>query len=191
MKTYSQCPASLREVVDRLLKKYHPELDKLNVYFDLLFVDGEPPALTHRGCPAFAVVRINSRKDRVKGAGDAEIVFDRAQFELQKPATQEAIIDHEIYHVIQKRDAKNAPMFHGDGRPKLKLRKHDREFGWFDEIARRHGAASIEVQQASWIIAQTGQLYFAFHADVKSVARLALPAPREGIEPKKRRPRAA
>jgi hypothetical protein len=32
-------------------------------------------------------------------------------------------------------------------RPKLRVRKHDHQFGWFDSIARRHGPASFEVQQ--------------------------------------------
>ena len=191
MKTYSQCPATLRERVDRLIRKYHPELDKLTVYFDLLFVEGDPPALTHHGVPAFAIVKINSRKDRVKGNGDAEIVFDKGQFEIQKPETQEAIIDHELYHVIQKLDAKNAPMLHADGRPKLKLRKHDREFGWFDEIAQRHGINSIECQQARQILAETEQLYFAFHSTTTRVEKLALPAPKEGIETKIRKRPAA
>lgn len=32
--------------------------------------------------------------------------------------------------------------------------------GWFDEVARRHGDASSEVQQAQKFIDETGQLYF-------------------------------
>jgi hypothetical protein len=46
------------------------------------------------------------------------------------------------------------------GRPLIKLRKHDYEFGWFNIIAARHGIASAEVQQATRIADEMGQYYF-------------------------------
>ena len=41
------------------------------------------------------------------------------------------------------------------------VRKHDHQFGWFDCVARRHGAHSIEVQQAQQLtaMAELRQLY--------------------------------
>lgn len=50
------------------------------------------------------------------------------------------------------------------GRPALKMRMHDREFGWFDEIARRHREHSIEIRQSTRLVEDVGQLYFGFAA---------------------------
>lgn len=50
------------------------------------------------------------------------------------------------------------------GRPVLKIRLHDQQHGWFDEIARRHGDASIEVQQAKAFADSSGQTYFGWAA---------------------------
>jgi hypothetical protein len=47
-------------------------------------------------------------------------------------------------------------------RPKLTLRRHDFQAGWFHEIAQRHGEASPEVRSAKQLMAGTGQLYFDF-----------------------------
>jgi hypothetical protein len=41
---------------------------------------------------------------------------------------------------------------------------HDREFGWFDEIARRHREHSIEIRQSTRLVEDVGQLYFGFAA---------------------------
>ena len=54
-------------------------------------------------------------------------------------------------------------------RPKLKLKKHDRQFGWFDKIAERHGHASGEVRQALKLFTEARQLYFDF-GSIKGMA---------------------
>jgi hypothetical protein len=46
------------------------------------------------------------------------------------------------------------------GRPKIVMRKHDFEFGWFTAVAARHGAHSMERQQAQEILCQAGQFYW-------------------------------
>lgn len=53
------------------------------------------------------------------------------------------------------------PILDDAGRPKLRLRHHDRSFGWFDEVAKRHGDESHEVRQAKQFADEAGQLYFA------------------------------
>jgi hypothetical protein len=40
------------------------------------------------------------------------------------------------------------------------MKLHDREFGWFDAIAARHGAASCEVQQVTKLVEEAAQIYF-------------------------------
>ena len=46
------------------------------------------------------------------------------------------------------------------GRPELKLRKHDHEFGWFERVAQRHGAHSQERIQAARMMDSSGQAYW-------------------------------
>lgn len=193
MKHYSEAPQEVAERVSALVAKYHPELVELKVRFDLLYVESDADGdgcLTHRGCPAYAVVRITSKKERAKGEGDAEIVIDRKRYENLPARTQNALLDHEIHHVVPKRSKKGG-VLDSLGRPKLAIRKHDREFGWFDVIAERHGDWSIEVKQAKSIMAQAGQAYFGFMKDLTPVEVLALPAPAAGKEKPVRKQRPA
>lgn len=150
-KTYSKPTPDCLRIVAETLDKYHPALAEIGLRIDVLMVhaprDAEGhatgPALQSKsGAPAAACVSVVKLKDRVKGAGDAEILFDGDRYPKWKERTIAAIADHEIEHL--EFDGKVDDI----GRPKLKLRPHDVEFGWFDAIARRHGDASVEVLQA-------------------------------------------
>lgn len=185
MKTYSRAPHEVNNRVIDLVNRYHPELKKLAVTFDLLFVHGDEPALTLHGCPCYAIVKAVPLKDRVKGGADAEILIDADKYSRMPDQTKDALLDHELYHLEIKKDGEQVVQYDDLHRPKLKLRKHDREFGWFDEMVRRHGQYSIESQQANLIVKETGQLYFGFHADTPR--RLSLPAPKTGLEDSRRR----
>jgi hypothetical protein len=161
MKTFEPAPASLRPRVDALIKRFYPDLIKAEVKIDLIFVttDGEGSALSHGGYPALAVVKIVGTKERAMDRGDAEIVIDQERFENMDEKEQDALLDHELYHLELKKDG---AVFKVDtnGRPRLGCKKHDRQFGWFDEIARRHGEHAVEVKQALHLKSEAGQLYF-------------------------------
>jgi hypothetical protein len=63
-----------------------------------------------------------------------------------------ALLDHELTHVEVVYEVRPR---------KLRTRHHDRTYGWFDEVAQKHGEASQEVQQARRFAAdEAGQLYF-------------------------------
>jgi hypothetical protein len=164
MKTFSIVPKHVREIVEYLAKNHYQDLVEVSTTFDLLFVttDKIGPALRCRGAAAYAVIRATTAKERTKHLADVEILIDRAQFEKMEKPTQYALLDHELYHLQLKRDKHGEAKLDSQQRPKFKMKVHDREFGWFDEIARRHGEASIEVRQARWIIKETDQLYFGF-----------------------------
>ena len=187
MKTYSRAPHEVNNRVIKLVDRYHSELKKNAVTFDLLFVHGDEPALTLHGCPCFAVVRSVPLKERVKGGADAEISIDADRYVRLPDETKDALLDHELYHLELKKDGDQIVQFDDLHRPKLTMRKHDRQFGWFDEMVRRHGQFSIESLQARTMVKETGQLYFDFHFHDKTVGRLALPAPETGIDQPKRR----
>lgn len=165
MKTYETCPKHVADRVAAMIKKFHPDLLKCKVKVDLLFVstDADGPALTLHGYACAAVVRKLGSKDRAAGRGDAEIVIDKEGYMTMGDPERDALLDHELYHLVVALDRDKRPKADGEGRPVLKLRKHDREFGWFDEIARRHGEHSGEIQQARALLSNGGgQLYFNF-----------------------------
>lgn len=173
-KIYDQALPEVHGRVAALIEKYHPELKELAVKIDLLMVstDSETsPALTHGGYKALAVVRKTNSKERAHGRGDAEIVMDRDHYEGMDPAERDALLDHELYHLVPKLDKKTGTYKRDEhGRPKFGMRKHDRQFGWFDAIAARHGKNSAEVQQANWIKDEAGQVYFGFISGIKEAA---------------------
>lgn len=164
MKTYSKAP-DVVALLDGMRTEYHPELD--NVTVSVLFVfddeEGSDQVLSHQGYPAGAVVRITPLRERALGLADASIVVDRAVWLSLSGRQRNALIDHELTHLNRVLDEETeTPVFDPLGRPKLVMRKHDHQFGWFDEIAQRHGDASPEVRQAKQLMEQSGQLYFDF-----------------------------
>lgn len=160
---YDQAPDDVRVRVDALIEKHYPDLKTVGVRLDLLQVSNEDaePCLSLHGYDAAAIVRVIGKKDRVAGRGDAEIVVDWATYEKLSEQARDALLDHELYHLQVKKDKHGALKFDDHGRPVLKIRLHDWQLGWFDEIARRHGEHSLEVQCARALARQTGQLYFA------------------------------
>lgn len=168
MKTYSAVSDDVAAHIASMHSQYHPEIEGVTIGALFAFDEksGEP-VLKHQGYLASAVVSITPTKQRALGIADAVIVIDRAQWLGFTAAQKDALIDHELEHldrVISKdtEDSPAAPVFDSIGRPKLAMRRHDHQFGWFDDVARRHGEASCEVRQAKALVAQTQQLYFDF-----------------------------
>lgn len=71
---------------------------------------------------------------------DFLITIDARYAEQCDDATFCALIEHELYHCGQERDAFGAPKFTGDGRPKYAMRGHDVEE--FVGIVRRYGVGA-------------------------------------------------
>lgn len=161
MKVYDEPPAEVQATIERLIKKYHPDLVKRKVKVIALFVaddkDPEAPAVMHHGFPALAVVGSVPAKYRALGVADAVIEIDRTRFLKATPKRQESLLAHEIYHLVVDKEG-----IDGADRPKLKMRKHDHQFGWFTAIAKRYGEDSHEVIQARTIVSEAGQIYFGF-----------------------------
>lgn len=152
---YSKAPEKIAERAAVLLEKNHFELFNHDLHIDFIFAnatlksDGTStgPALTHAGYAALAMARICSTKDRVMGRGDCEVVIDADRWPQMSEAEQDAVLDHELEHFMIAKDKYGEPLTDDIDRPKLKLKKHDHQFGWFDDIARRHGLAAPEVRQ--------------------------------------------
>ncbi len=170
MPTFQKCPNDVRELAAKILCQFesHKPLIDAGVKVDLLFAycdrddAGEPTneAISHHGQKAYGLCRILGLKDRTMGRGDAEIMLDGDWW--QETATEEqqsALLDHELHHVALRLKQQQTT-FDNLGRPKLRLRKHDVQFGWFACIAERHGKNSIEQIQAASLMDTLGQFFW-------------------------------
>lgn len=167
MKTYSLASDDLIRTIERVREQYYsPDLDGVTI--TALFVydmDASEPVLTHGGYPAQAVCRITPTRDRALGVDDVVILVDRSNWLTLAARQRDALIDHEIHHIERVIDDETElPKTDAVDRPKLSIRKHDHQFGWFDAVAHRHGDASAELRQARALIESTGQMYFVFEA---------------------------
>jgi hypothetical protein len=164
MKVYSKSSSDLEDCIARMQSQHHAE-DLEGVTISALFVfDAESslPILTHGGYPADAMVRLTPVRDRALGISDAVIVVDRARWSIMSAAQKDALIDHELMHLERDVDDDGDPKVDACNRPKLRIRRHDHQLGWFDDVARRHGDASPEIRQAKQLVEATSQLYFDF-----------------------------
>lgn len=168
-KIFAKAPSGTAERIAHVMKCFHPELFAAGVTIDLLSVADDDPecesALKVRGIPAYACVKINDVKARTLGQGDATIQIDEAKWLTLPDATKDSICDHELQHLEVVRDKKGRPKLDCAGRPKLKMRMHEIEFGWFACVAARHGSASIECKQAANLLLTNTQTLFVFALD--------------------------
>lgn len=134
----------------------HVKIDFLFAFADVDESTGEVTgdALKLHGVKALGIARKLGPKDRAKGLGDAEICLDGDWWTAASHEEREALLDHEMHHICgtDKRD--------NLGRPVIKMRKHDWQFGWFNIIAARHGAHSQEQKQAIAMMEVSGQFYW-------------------------------
>lgn len=175
MPIYSEADSELKNCRDRMMEKYHGPLRDAGVTTDLVFAeprsDGEGViapeacALKLHGYPVQAMVKINSYKLRFKGHADAEILVDKQRWQELKDEEKDALIDHELEHLELKTDRDGLLVRDDLDRPKLRMRLHDWEHGWFDSIARRHGPQSQEVQQFEKFKAAHRQTWIDFKDD--------------------------
>ena len=171
MTTYTPAPEEVHARCVALIKRFHPDLVSVGIRLDILFAqtdaeDGHSVKLN--GYPCQAVVSILGPKERAKEQGDAQIIIDEENYHDLTEEEQDALLDHELYHLEVVKDQHGRPKRDPYGRPKLKMRLHDVQFGWFEEIARRHKQASGEVKQATQLYGLHRQTYFDFVDDTRS-----------------------
>lgn len=172
MKIYSTASDDVASRVARLVGLHHQDLQAAKVKIDLMFIssDSDKPGspLKLHGVAALAIASIIATKARAAGRGDCEILIDEAAYEKLSAESKDALLDHELEHFKVAKDKHGIFRADAQDRPKLRMKHHDHDFGWFDCIAKRHGKHSLEVQHAKQFAKQCGQLYFEF-----PVARVA------------------
>jgi acetolactate synthase regulatory subunit len=179
MPTYQRAKKDVVAIVTRMMAKYHPELTDAGVTVDVLMAaakldaDGDPvgPAVKAHGYPAGAVARITSVKERAAGRADTEIIVDADRWPDLASEQWNALLDHELTHFELRVNDKGQVERDDLDRPKLRMRKHDHQFGWFDAVVRRHGRDSIEWSQFDAFYEHAyKQLWLPGMAEVEKVA---------------------
>jgi hypothetical protein len=169
MPVFEKAKNATVELLGRIMKKYHPELHEAGVLVDVIMAlpttnsQGEStgPPLKKNGYPCAAIVKIVSLADRVAGLGDAMLKIDADEWKAMTDGQQAALIDHELTHLQLKRDGDGVAKTDDLGRPKLQIKRHDVEIGWFSDVVRRHERDALEYQ--------------AFDTLTRSVAQMQLP----------------
>lgn len=153
-KMYRKSGGDMSDLVQEVMKVYYTDLLEQNIKIDLIdaYDSTGGPAVTVHGLPAAAAIRVLSLKDRIMDRGDVEITFDGYVVDGFTRNEKMALIDHELYHIETKRNKDGQIKYDDIGRVEYKLKPHDREFGWFDAIARRWGKDSQEYQQANKMV---------------------------------------
>lgn len=162
--TFALATKEVTKQAEKLIIENHVDLDSVAIKIDYVFAfrdpEGEEPAMKEKGHRIFAKASIVRLKDRAKGMGDGEILLDGDIWKDLSEGVRAAILDHELEHFEVKRETKTGDFIYDDlQRPVLKLRDHDRQFGWFDNVAQRHGGNSIEVMQLRQIFTQASPSY--------------------------------
>jgi len=170
MSTYQKAPSEVKELAEDVMKEFpsYKDLLEAKVKIDFLFAfadvgeDGEPTgdAITKHGIRALGVCRKIGIKDRVMGRGDVEILLDGDWWESATNGRRRALLDHEMHHILISTDSDGEVIRDDLKRPKIKMRKHDVEVGWFALVAGRHGSNSLELEQAKAVMDSYGQLFW-------------------------------
>lgn len=150
--------------------------------------------LKFQGYPAEATIKKTSQADREQGKADAILTFDSTCLthylrKMEKGGSDKelrALIDHELYHLEvviddweyelkedgthQRDEAGNSIKkrahykYDESARPKLAIRLHDVQMGWFSRMVEKHGKASGEARQVKFLTDHFGNLLFNFAA---------------------------
>lgn len=162
MNTYKAAGLDIARRAKRLVKKYHDNLAQARVRIDFLFVttDGEDGcALKCNGYPALAVASVIPQNNRVGLKADARIIVDKAAWDELTEKQRDAFLDHELQHFEAVMND-NTVALDGNDRPKIRMRKHDVQLGFFSVIAKRHGEHSQEVIQARALVEHAADTLF-------------------------------
>ncbi len=171
MASFKKAPKEVVEMVNSILCEFetHKPILDAHVKIEILMAyadrddNGEikGQALTLHGVRALGICKIMAAEHRAAGSADARILVDGDWWESVDEPEQRALIDHECHHVALKTKKIGGPAeFDDQGRPKLRIRPHDQQIGWFKLIAARHGAASQEQIQARAMMQDGGQYFW-------------------------------
>jgi hypothetical protein len=141
--SYTKAGKDIHAEVEAIAHEYNPPLAEAGVTILVLWADG---GLEVRGHAAAASARILNARDRAAGMPDCCITLCRETWDGLSEAKRRALIDHEANHFLPQRDKNDPAKWALDDnlRPKLKMRRHDAEIGFFFDVVERHGKDAME-----------------------------------------------
>jgi hypothetical protein len=141
--------------IQKVMKENHGELHNAGVTITALIARSEEgPALKVGGKEALGCIRVTKLTERTLGLGDALMILDGESMIAWSSKRLQAVIDHELRHLMLAKNKRTGEIqLDDEGRPKLRIRPHDFEFGWFARTAELYGEESYEVSQAREIVA--------------------------------------
>lgn len=183
MPILTEANQEVRDTVERMVERYHPGLRDAGVTFRLMFArpkedaNGDPVghAIAVAGYPALAKVKITPYEQRVgsddrPGLPDCTITIDQDHWDMLTDREREALVDHELEHLelVEKTQNGHQVVQRDDAdRPKMRIRRHDHQHGWFDAVVRRHAQAAPEWMQWEQFEEKRTQLWLPYMEEVE------------------------
>lgn len=174
MPVFEKAKVGVYDLVKSIMKKYHGKLHDAAVEVDVLMVSpttnsaGETtgPPLKRNGVAVPAIMKIVALPERALGQGDAQLKLDESQWKISTDKQKAALIDHELTRLELKSDGDGSIVMDDLHRPKLQIRRHDREIHCFDEVIRRHERDAYEWQAFDAMAKALTQMNLKFMAEV-------------------------
>ena len=171
--TYHLADRPTLDLLATVIRRYHHDLGptEAGVTFAVLMAthrdkDGDPtgkPAVKHGGTPAAAVIRVNRLADRMQGMADLTILVDAERWDGLTAGQREALLDHEVEHVVLQRDKRSGAVKRDDlGRPVVKLKPDEFALTAFGAVVERHGRDALEYQAVRAVAERFEQLLLGF-----------------------------
>jgi hypothetical protein len=170
---FDKAPKETHEIIAAIAGKHHPDLVEAKAKIECLVARREGAkgekiggsAVRENGYPRAAKIKITSLHDRTLGMEDVVITLDEKKFDDMTPDEKAAVIDQQLERIEVMReggesDTDKPILLDKWGRPRMKLKKFDHSFLWFNSIAERHADASREVQEAKHFFDEQGQGWF-------------------------------
>lgn len=132
--TFVEAP-DVEEIADRIIPEWHPHLEEAVITY--LFRVSKSSWASQGRTKLGAAKKLSTEARHLSGDFDAEVVVDSFHWNLLDENQREALVDHELCHLVVATDADGQELCRPDGRPRLTIRGHDVE-AFADEI-RRHG----------------------------------------------------
>lgn len=147
MATFREADAAVQKLVTQTMDRLHPKLKEAGVTVTVLTSHGgDGPALQAKGQQLAFVVKVTSHKERVAGMSDVLITLDGDRWPDWSEKTQVSIIDHCLTAIVLRYMPTGEIKTDDCGRPKLKVKPHDMEFGVYYEVMQRHGEDALDTK---------------------------------------------
>lgn len=168
---YAPADQETMDRLDRVIEEYFPELDALAVRLRIEVLmaatdDDSRPALAKGGHRCGAIIAVVKAEERANGGPDLRLKIDRALWLGEDEEGQDALLHHELMHVVPKYEdpfAKDKVQeLDPYGRPVVKLRKDDWMLSGFRRTVEIFGRESHERRALDRVEESLGQRTFAF-----------------------------